>query len=99
MISGASADAPDPSGLERLSRNHKQATDTSGSQRLAPDRLGQLAVVLTSRCTWVAREQLVAPLLRDLSEEMGRRNLRKLTFRARQHAWMSGLEADNAALR
>lgn len=71
----------------------------AGEVPLTSERLGQLAVVLAARADWTHREQLAALLWPDLKADSGRRNLRKLLFRANQAPWFAGLEVRADAVR
>jgi predicted ATPase/DNA-binding SARP family transcriptional activator len=58
------------------------------------ERVTFLIAVLISRQTWVSRAELVLLLWGDVSEEIGRKRLRQLLYRARGFEYGLGLVAD-----
>jgi DNA-binding SARP family transcriptional activator len=69
------------------------------SEPLAPDRLGQMAIVLAARGAWTKRDQLAALLWPGLADDAARRNLRRLIYDARKRPWIGGIEVHADAVR
>ncbi len=74
--------------------------DLDGAPRFGAERSCQLLAYLALQDgAWVARERLAALLWPERSAADGRRNLRKVVFRAHAMTGVSGLEVDDRALR
>ena len=72
----------------------------AGGERFSGERACQLLGYLaTQGGAWVERERLAALFWPEHSPADGRRNLRKVVFRAHAIAGVSGLEADDRGLR